>query len=51
MDNSFETPEPGSHSNDFIAIQNPLNIFLDVNWIEWRHIATESRTNTLCTIH
>src|SRR5210317_476615 len=51
MNDTLETPEPGSHRDDVLSSQNPFNIRLDIFGVEWRHIATETRPNTLCPIH
>src|SRR6056300_443657 len=48
---TFETFEPRSHLSKTMTFKCFLNVILDILWIEWRHITTETRTDTLCTVH
>src|SRR6056300_813842 len=48
---TLETPEPRLHGYNLITTQDSLDVLLDVVWIEWWDITTETRTNPLCTIH
>src|SRR6056300_343635 len=48
---TLETSEPRCHFFERHTTQSSSNVFLDVLGIEWWDIATETCTNTLCSIH